>query len=129
MPPGCHCCRACTKDVDNCDSSRGGVCYVQAKATAAERRAADTESEMLLLGRSLRDAEAAVVEWQVGNKQAPCNGSALQSAAVAGFVCSENYAPRPMLVAATAQHTTSLCTSNSIVCFVDVAADACPASR
>jgi hypothetical protein len=38
---------------------------VQAKATAAERRASETESEMLLLGRSLRDAEAAVVEWQV----------------------------------------------------------------
>lgn len=38
---------------------------VQAKATAAERRASETESEMLLMGRSLRDAEAAVVEWQV----------------------------------------------------------------
>lgn len=45
-----------------------GVSLVQAKASAAERRASEAESEMLLLGRSLRDAEAAVVEWQVG----PC---------------------------------------------------------
>lgn len=38
---------------------------LQGKAAAAERRAGEVEGELLLLGRSLRDAEAAVVEWQV----------------------------------------------------------------
>lgn len=71
VPPGCHCCLVCTQDADHSDSSQRAVCYVQAKATAAERRVADMESEMLLLSRSLRDAEAAVMEWQVGTKQAP----------------------------------------------------------
>jgi len=46
---------------------------LQAKAGAADRRATDAEAEMLLLGRSLRDAEAAVVEWQVGSRAASTN--------------------------------------------------------
>lgn len=90
--PGCHCCWVGTGAADASDSCQWCVCCVQAKATAAERRAAQAESEMLLLGRSLRDAEAAVVEWQVRSVQASSNGSALHSAAAADFVCSENHA-------------------------------------
>jgi hypothetical protein len=37
---------------------------VQAKADAAERRAADLDSQLLLLGRALREAEGAALDWQ-----------------------------------------------------------------
>jgi hypothetical protein len=87
---------------------------VQAKATAAERRVADMESEMLLLSRSLRDAEAAVMEWQVATKQAPFNSNALHSAAVAGFACSETCAQSLLVVAATARHHTGSCTAKTM---------------
>jgi hypothetical protein len=37
---------------------------VQGKAAAAERRAADLDSQLLLLGRALREAEGAALDWQ-----------------------------------------------------------------
>jgi hypothetical protein len=37
---------------------------LQAKTSAAERRAADLDSQLLLLGRALREAEGAALDWQ-----------------------------------------------------------------
>jgi hypothetical protein len=37
---------------------------LQGKAAAAERRAADLDSQLLLLGRALREAEGAALDWQ-----------------------------------------------------------------
>lgn len=42
---------------------------LQSKASSAERRASEAESQVLLLGRSLREAEAAVLDWQVSSMQ------------------------------------------------------------
>lgn len=50
--------------------STSGCCALQGRASNAERRAAELDSQLLLLGRALRQAEAAALDWQNKARQA-----------------------------------------------------------
>lgn len=45
-------------------------CFLQARIATADRRAADLDSQLLLLGRALREAEGGALEWQSKARQA-----------------------------------------------------------